>query len=552
MNERTPNSETNTPSPQGSATLILFVAALLFVGAAASFWLALFHGGTQAENSLATNAGEHDTEAPAANIPARNTARVPPVAVDEPAPPPPDPVAPPPPEMRPPFDPRKFDPDKRKEFWSLSAEAFAWLTGEPSDNAVVSVGKIAEFFGMVALRVDSERGVTRAGVGMTLFDALDAGQQQQLISLLRDQKPLLAAYHANRARVLANLQQLFDLGELSETRLDEAARGYGRAEGAVALAHARAFAAVFATLTERQKLYLAQKRKEFETTGVPESAALQEQARKATAGIGQEEKKDFWSLCARAFCWFTGTPESRDFSVPGKDAQFFGFVSMRYTSEHGARRGPIGQEFFAVLNTRQQYILADMQQREEAQHEAYQANRKAMNRALEVLLKGEMVEDEKALAINQKLGLSEGALALTRARAFLEIRNSLTSDQIAKLVEIRTKYDPDVKDMNLTPIERGRRIFALCALCHRAESNGVGPTLIGVVGRKAGSVERFDYSPALKARGEQGLVWTRENLDNWLTRPQSFVIGTRMSFTGLPKAEDRKVLIDFLETLGKK
>jgi cytochrome c len=65
----------------------------------------------------------------------------------------------------------------------------------------------------------------------------------------------------------------------------------------------------------------------------------------------------------------------------------------------------------------------------------------------------------------------------------------------------------------------------------------------GVVGRKAGSVVGYDYSPDLK---NSGIVWTEENLDKWLTGPQAMVPETRMFFD-VPDAQDRADIIAYLK-----
>lgn len=89
--------------------------------------------------------------------------------------------------------------------------------------------------------------------------------------------------------------------------------------------------------------------------------------------------------------------------------------------------------------------------------------------------------------------------------------------------------------------------FAVCRACHSPEAgkNGVGPTLFGIVGSKAGEVPGYAFSPALKA---SGIVWDREKLDTWLQGPMKMVPGTKMVIN-VPDAAKRKVLIDYLETL---
>jgi cytochrome c len=95
-------------------------------------------------------------------------------------------------------------------------------------------------------------------------------------------------------------------------------------------------------------------------------------------------------------------------------------------------------------------------------------------------------------------------------------------------------------------VARGELLGLACAACHRfraEEGTLVGPHLQGVFGRKAASIEGFNYSPALRA---SGLVWTPKSLEAWLANPAGFVEGTTMPFTGYRSAEDRRDLIAYL------
>lgn len=95
------------------------------------------------------------------------------------------------------------------------------------------------------------------------------------------------------------------------------------------------------------------------------------------------------------------------------------------------------------------------------------------------------------------------------------------------------------------PSPAGQEFFEQhCAACHSVEpdDNEVGPSLAGVVGRKAGSAAGFDYSPALKAWGK---AWTPAQLDQYLAGPQKLVPGTRMAMT-VPAADQRQAIIAYL------
>lgn len=95
--------------------------------------------------------------------------------------------------------------------------------------------------------------------------------------------------------------------------------------------------------------------------------------------------------------------------------------------------------------------------------------------------------------------------------------------------------------------EQGRRVFARCQACHSlAEGKSmVGPSLHGLFGRTAGTLESFPrYSEQLKA---SGVVWDKETISAYVENPRAFIPGNIMAFPGLRKEEDRANLIAFLE-----
>ena len=89
---------------------------------------------------------------------------------------------------------------------------------------------------------------------------------------------------------------------------------------------------------------------------------------------------------------------------------------------------------------------------------------------------------------------------------------------------------------------RGKTVYQICMGCHSLDEDDVGPRHRGVVGRTAGTVPGYAYSPALK---RSALVWTPANLDSWLTSPQRLVPGAKMFFS-LSNAKDRADVIAYL------
>jgi cytochrome c len=97
--------------------------------------------------------------------------------------------------------------------------------------------------------------------------------------------------------------------------------------------------------------------------------------------------------------------------------------------------------------------------------------------------------------------------------------------------------------------KQGEAVFKrTCAACHTVEAgkNKIGPSLAGVVGRKAGSAQGFKYSDPM---AKSGVTWTEENLDKYIADPKTFVPGNKMAFTGIKKEDERHAVIDYLETV---
>ena len=93
----------------------------------------------------------------------------------------------------------------------------------------------------------------------------------------------------------------------------------------------------------------------------------------------------------------------------------------------------------------------------------------------------------------------------------------------------------------------GKVAFAQCSACHSVEgSNGVGPSLQGVVGRKAGSFAGFRYSRAMKAAAT---TWDAASLEAYIADPQKAIPGNAMPFAGVPDAKERADIVAYLATL---
>ena len=94
-------------------------------------------------------------------------------------------------------------------------------------------------------------------------------------------------------------------------------------------------------------------------------------------------------------------------------------------------------------------------------------------------------------------------------------------------------------------VEHGKALFQACVACHTEKPDALGPSLKGVFGRKAATLEDFRYSSAMK---RANLVWDDTNLRGYLLDPQVLVKGNRMPFSGLRDPKDLDDVVAYLKT----
>jgi cytochrome c len=93
-------------------------------------------------------------------------------------------------------------------------------------------------------------------------------------------------------------------------------------------------------------------------------------------------------------------------------------------------------------------------------------------------------------------------------------------------------------------VAHGEEVYGRCMACHALKADRVGPHHCGLIGRRAGSVPGFAYSPAMK---KSKLTWDEKTLDRFLQSPMKVVPGTAMTYDGVPDARDRRDLIAYLK-----
>ena len=128
-------------------------------------------------------------------------------------------------------------------------------------------------------------------------------------------------------------------------------------------------------------------------------------------------------------------------------------------------------------------------------------------------------------------------------------------EKVAYLLEVEEEVPSEKTTDEEIPFEdlvanadlsKGKKVFGKCKACHKLGDgeNGTGPNLYQIVGRQMASVTEFKYSGSFKGLEGQ---WTKDELNQFLTKPSNYIPGTSMSFAGLGKVTDRANLIAYLE-----
>ena len=102
-------------------------------------------------------------------------------------------------------------------------------------------------------------------------------------------------------------------------------------------------------------------------------------------------------------------------------------------------------------------------------------------------------------------------------------------------------------------IAAGKEVATKCQSCHNFDSGGpnmTGPNLYGVLGRKPGTHPGFAYSQGMTDFGAKQPVWDYSHVNDFVTAPQKYIDGTKMTFVGLKQRQDRINVIAYLHSLG--
>lgn len=119
--------------------------------------------------------------------------------------------------------------------------------------------------------------------------------------------------------------------------------------------------------------------------------------------------------------------------------------------------------------------------------------------------------------------------------------------------DVPTGPEPILALLAQADIKKGEALAKACLACHTFDKGGaqkIGPNLYGIVNAKKAHIAGFPYSEAIAAMAAKGESWTYQNLNGFLWKPAAYAKGTKMTYPGLRKPQDRADMIAYLRTLA--
>lgn len=436
----------------------------------------------------------------------------------------------------------KRDPETLR--MAMASKAFSWLSGSPADNEKLSIGKTAQFFGFVALRYQSGRAAQRGSLGRYFMQVANDKQKQLLLNAVLEEEAVMLKWWDCRNKILRLYEKHLYTGEaIDDAMMKPLAEAFGELNSRSARIEAEAFSKVEDGLSAEQWQILRAVRENPDLA----NQTTKGQKKPKSRDLSKELAAQYEDLFAKCFSWLTGNMEDNEVIPLGQPAQFFGFVSIRHKSGHGASRGQISKSFIDIMNDQQLKVLEEAVQQIEPWVNRFMEIRKKLLLEMHKLRESpEQFDLSLYEKYGQELGVVEIQCGVIEAQAYRKIRISFTEAQLQKMMELRSDYIIDEQQMEkLTQEQRGEKLYHLCSACH---NKTLAPQLNGILGRKIASVDQYEYSSAMQNFKVNG-VWNEALMNEFLSAPMKVVPGTKMAFQGLLNHDDRVAIIEYLKKL---
>lgn len=125
----------------------------------------------------------------------------------------------------------------------------------------------------------------------------------------------------------------------------------------------------------------------------------------------------------------------------------------------------------------------------------------------------------------------------------VHIRTFIIGSLIAVQGSLAATHGLDDTVLSAAELDAGMKLYARCKACHAFEYNRIGPKHCGLKGRKAGGLDDYRFSKAMK---QSDIVWNADSLNRFLKSPTTVIPGTTMGYAGVKDGVERRVLVAYL------
>lgn len=340
---------------------------------------------------------------------------------------------------------------------TIAFDAMAFLTGDLGADSFFPPGKVADFWGFQYLRDNDPSQMGHAGdfltsAAMNMLNVLTAGQRAQLVALAESQVDAIDEYGYRRFVLMKAFQNLID-GELpaGTTGLNEdAVKAYSAElyvlDGEISYDRARLYGSLINSFTPDQLAYMDAMKGQGMLTwpSVIEPADL--------ASLDRSVKVAVMTYAADMFSWYAGSVDADVYFCPERHGTYFGSFYLKDIKAMADptyaiptdMTGNLGDEFLSILSSDQAKLITGLVDIQKSPLQGIVDIRRQVSIELRKFLAGETPEKDAVLAMMRQYGEYDGEIIYHMAVNFTQVNGSLTGDQKARLVAMRSELLGDL------------------------------------------------------------------------------------------------------------
>ncbi len=340
---------------------------------------------------------------------------------------------------------------------TIAFDALAFLTGDLGADSFFPPGKVADFWGFQYLRDNDPSQMGHAGDFLTsaaenMLNVLTADQRAQLVALAKNQVDLINEYGYKRFVLMQAFQNLIDgklpagTSGLSEEAVKAFSAQLYQLDGQISYARAKLYGSLITSFTDDQKAYLAN----MKGKGMLDWPKVQEPS--DLGGLDQPVKVAVMTYAADMYSWYVGSVDADVYFCPERHGTYFGSFYLKDIKAMADptyaiptnMTGDLGDQLLSDLNTDQASLIAGLVDTQKTNLLGMVDTRRQISVELRKFLAGQIPDQASVIALMQHYGELDGENIYQMAVNFTAVKQSLTSDQLAKIEAMRTNLLGDL------------------------------------------------------------------------------------------------------------